>query len=113
MLILTDKAVQRFRKILKDEGCEHFGIRIFMTDSGCCGPSLALDLVEQAADGDVTMEKGGLKVFMEKDADETLSAATMDFSDQRGFTVTGMPQTDQGSCCSSGCEDDACDECEE
>ncbi|MCL4557420.1 MAG: iron-sulfur cluster assembly accessory protein [Deltaproteobacteria bacterium] len=100
MLTLTDRALERFKKILKDEGCESFGIRIFMTDSGCCGPSLALDLVERAADGDVTIDQNGLKVFVEKDANETLAAATMDFSDQRGFVLNGMPKTGQDSCCS-------------
>ncbi len=89
MLTLTDKALKRFKKILKDEECESFGIRIFMTDKACCGPSLALDLVEQAADGDMPFEKDGLKVFIEKKAEGMLSAATMDFSDSRGFVVNG------------------------
>ena len=113
MLEVTDMAVEKFRKILKDEKLEHFGIRIFMTDSGCCGPSLALELVEQATDGDVTIEKDELRVFIEKDAEATLAAATMDFSDEHGFVVRGMPQSDHGSCCSSGCGDDSCDECDE
>ncbi len=99
MLTLTDKALERFKKILKDEGCENYGIRIFTADSGCCGPSLALDLMEQAKDGDVTFEKEGLKVFVEKGTNDQLSAATMDFSEQRDFVLNGMPQSDKGSCC--------------
>ena len=113
MLEVTDMAVERFRKILKEERLENFGVRIFMTDSGCCGPSLAIDLVEHASDGDVTIEKDGLMVFVEKDAETTLAAATMDFSDEHGFVVHGMPQSDHGSCCSSECGDDSCDECDE
>ncbi len=116
MPTLTDQAVQRFKRILKDEGCENYGVRIFLTDSGCCGPSLAIDLVEHASDGDVTIEKDGLRVFVEKDAETTLAEATMDFSGEHGFVVRGMPQSDHGSCCSPGCDDDAgdaCDECDE
>lgn len=110
MLSLTDNALQRFKKILKDEGNEHYGIRIFSAGAGCCGPSLALDMVEQSQDGDVTFEKEGLKVFIEKDTNETLAAATMDFSEQRGFVLNGMAEhtSHDGSC-----DDGSCDECDE
>lgn len=106
MLTLTDNALQRFKKILKDEGCEDYGIRIFTADSGCCGPSLALDLVEQAKDGDVTFKKDGLKVFIEKDANELLAAATMDFSEQRGFAVNGM---EEHACGEGSCDEESCE----
>ena len=105
MLSLTDKAVERFKKILKEQGYESYGIRIFTAGAGCCGPSLALDMVEKAMDGDVTFEKDGLKVFIEKDANMTLATAVMDFSEQRGFVLSGMP--------GSTCDDGSCDECDE
>ncbi len=105
MITLTDKALERFKKILKDQGCENYGIRIFTAGAGCCGPSLALDMVEQPVDGDVTIEKDGLKVFIEKDASATLAAASMDFSEQRGFVLNGMEQ--------HTCDDESCDECDE
>ena len=76
MLSLTDKAVERFKKILKDEGRENYGIRIFADGPGCCGPSLALDLAEQAVEGDATFEKEGLKVFIGKDAKEKVQRGT-------------------------------------
>jgi iron-sulfur cluster assembly accessory protein len=105
MLSLTDKALERFKKILKEQGYESYGIRIFSAGAGCCGPSLALDMVEQAMDGDVTVEKDGLKVFIEKDANETLSTATMDFTEQRGFVLNGTAE--------HTCDDGSCDECDE
>lgn len=42
-------------------------------------------------DGDETLEKDGLKVFLEKDASKQLSDATIDYSDEQGFAITGMP----------------------
>ena len=98
MLTLTNNAVERFKKIIKDQGTSGSGIRIFTAGAGCCGPSLALDIVEQPMDGDVTIEKDGLRVFVEKDASATLAAASMDFSDQRGFVLSGMPQSEKSSC---------------
>ncbi len=99
MFTLTDNALARFKKILKDQGYENYGIRVFTAGAGCCGPSLALDMVERPMDGDVTIEKDGVKVFVEKAANATLAAAMLDFSEQRGFVLNGMPQSDKGSCC--------------
>lgn len=115
MLTLTDKARERFKKIIKEQGYESYGIRIFTAGAGCCGPSLALDMVEQPIDGDVTIEKDGLKVFIEKDASVTLAEASLDFSEQRGFVLTGMEEHScgEGGCDEESCDDGSCDECDE
>jgi len=55
-----------------------------------------MDIANSAQDGDSTLEKDGLKVFLEKRANELLSNATIDFSYNQGFTITGIPQS---SCC--------------
>ncbi len=56
-----------------------------------------MDIANSAYDGDVTVEKDGLKVFLEKEANKLLSDATIDFSDEKGFVITGIPRS---SCCS-------------
>ena len=106
MFTLTDKALEKFKMILKDQGNESYGIRIFTAGAGCCGPSLALDMVEQASDGDITIEKA---------ADVTLAAASMDFSEQRGFVLTGMEEHScgEGGCDEGSCDEGSCDECDE
>jgi len=45
---------------------------------------------------DATTSESGINVFLEKEADTLLSEATMDFSDDRGFIISGMQHT---SCC--------------
>ena len=55
-----------------------------------------MDIAETAKKGDVTVEKDGLKVFLEKDANKLLSEATIDFSSERGIIISGMPRS---SCC--------------
>ncbi len=57
---------------------------------------MAMDIADGAEKGDVTLEKDGVKVFLEKEANRLLSEATIDFSDERGFIISGMQQT---SCC--------------
>ncbi len=51
-----------------------------------------MDIADSAKDGDVTIEKGGMKIFLEKDANKMLSEATIDFSDEQGFIISGMQQ---------------------
>ena len=55
-----------------------------------------MDIVDGPANGDITIEKMGLKVFLEKSANNLLSSSTVDFSEERGFVVSGAQQT---SCC--------------
>jgi len=56
-----------------------------------------MDIANDAKNGDVTLEKDGLKVFLEQEAYRLLSSATIDFAEGQGFLVTGMTQS---SCCS-------------
>ncbi len=44
-------------------------------------------------DGDYTLEKDGLRVFLDKEANNMLSDATIDFSEEHGFGITGMNQS--------------------
>lgn len=95
MLTLTDNAVKRFKDILAEDHASR-GVRIFDAGGGCCGPSLAMDIAKEAEKGDVTFEKDGVKVFLEKEANRLLSEATIDFSEKEGMIISGMPRS---SCC--------------
>jgi Fe-S cluster assembly iron-binding protein IscA len=55
-----------------------------------------MDVAEGPGNGDVTIEKGGTKVFIEKKAGALLAEATIDFDDEQGFIISGTQQT---SCC--------------
>jgi Fe-S cluster assembly iron-binding protein IscA len=55
-----------------------------------------MDVAKGPEQGDATIRKAGINVFLEKEADSLLSEATMDFSDDRGFIISGMQHT---SCC--------------
>lgn len=97
MLTVTDIAVERFKKLLQEKNSENGGIRIFAAGEGCCGPSLAIDIADNAESGDEILDKDGIKIFLEKRAGNLLGSATIDFTDSQGFIITGMPRT---SCCS-------------
>lgn len=56
-----------------------------------------MGIADESKKGDVTIEQGEVKVFLEKEANRMLSEATIDYSDERGFIVSGMQQT--SPCC--------------
>jgi Fe-S cluster assembly iron-binding protein IscA len=64
-----------------------------------------MDLDEKASAGDETIEKDGLKVFVDKEATESLSSKEIDYiknEQGEGFVINGGEQS-SGSSCSSGC----------
>ncbi len=54
-----------------------------------------MDIVKGAEDGDAVLDKDGLKIFLQKETDNLFPDATIDFSDNYGFMITG---TEQCSC---------------
>jgi len=57
-----------------------------------------MDIAKAAQAGDMTVEKDGLKVFLEERANAMLANTTIDFNDRQGFVLTGMQQSSCGSC---------------
>lgn len=52
-----------------------------------------MGIVKEASAGDSTLEQDGLKMFLERDANNLLDQATIDFTETQGFVVTGMPHS--------------------
>jgi len=105
VLKISDAAAEKALQLLKTEGKEGWGLRVFIHGAGCCGPSYGLDIDQKAAEGDETVEKNGLKVFMDKDASQSLTNKEIDYvkTDQgEGFVINSdEPAPSCGSGCSS------------
>ncbi len=96
MLSFTDKAMRRFKSMLKQSPNGEHGVRIY-AEAGCCGPALAMGIAEGAEKGDIILENDGVKVFIEKKANKMLSGATMDYSPKEGIIISGTIKP--SSCC--------------
>lgn len=99
MLGITDLAVKEFKKIIAEANANGSGIRIFAAGGGCCGPSYGLDISENGNEGDVVLEKDGLKIFIDPTVSDILADATIDYIDngpRKGFTILGL---EQSGCC--------------
>ncbi len=102
VLKVSDTAAEKAKEILKSEGKEGWGLRIFIHGSGCCGPSYGMDIDEKASEGDETVEKNGLKVFVDKEAYASLGEKEIDYiktEQGEGFVINGG----EAPSCSSGC----------
>ena len=101
MVKISDVAAEKAKEILRVEGKDSWGLRIFVEQGGCCGPSYGMDIDEKAMEHDEIVEKNGLKVFMDKATARNLDGMEIDFVDdgeRSGFVITG-----KGSSCGSGC----------
>lgn len=114
MLKISDGAAEKAKEILKSEGKEGWGLRIFLQGSSCCGPSYGMDIDEKAAADDDTVEKNGLKVFVNKEASASLADKEIDYATNdrgEGFVINGGEAPSCGSAagggeassCGSGC----------
>ena len=101
MIVITDTAAEKAKEIINIEGKAGWGIRLFVSGSGCCGPAFGMDLAENPETGDSVVEKNGLKLFADKETANKLMGFTMDFIDDgenHGFVI----KSDKPSSCSSG-----------
>ena len=107
-MTITDKAAEKVKAILSNEGKTDWGIRIFVSGESCCGPSFGLDLQEEQMPEDEVVEKNGLKVFMDKQTLETLEGRQFDYhigQEGEGFIFTGGVSScspSGSSACASG-----------
>jgi iron-sulfur cluster assembly accessory protein len=105
VLKISDVAAEKAKEILKAEGKEGWGLRVFIHGSSCCGPSYGMDIDENASENDETIEKNGLKVFVDKEATESLSGKEIDYikTEQGEGFVINSNEPSSGSACGSGC----------
>ena len=94
---IKDAAIEKLKEIIKAHkkgAC----LRVFMAD-GCCGPSVAMDLVEKAEKDDLEVMKKDLKIYVHKDAQLPLAQAVIDCDENGEIIVTGLPNPEGGCGC--------------
>jgi len=105
---ITDTAAEKFREVLKAEGKEDWGIRIYVAGGGCC-PSYGLDLCEKASENDEVVDDNGIRLIIDKQLAPSIAGMKIDYIDdgmQQGFALMGgNPScgTDNGSSGGCGC----------
>jgi len=99
---IKDAAAEKLKKVIKESGKTGF-LRAFVTE-GCCGPSIGMDLVEKAEEGDIEVANKDFKVFVSKEAAPIVEKAVMELDEQGDVIMTNLTKP-EGSCgdgCSCG-----------
>ena len=82
--IIDDKAIGYMQQHLKNESAK--AMRIFIGGGGCCA-RLEIAPVEKALVGDVTYERGGVTMHVDKALVEGTSSIEIGFDEKRGLLI--------------------------
>jgi iron-sulfur cluster assembly accessory protein len=101
MIEVTDTAVNAIRNAISGSKEPVEGLRIMVQAGGCSGYKYMMGLVQAAEPGDVTVERGGVKVFVDEKSVPLLAGVVLDFSvsmDGAGFTFNNPNAQSSCSC---------------
>ncbi|MDR1513217.1 MAG: iron-sulfur cluster assembly accessory protein [Propionibacteriaceae bacterium] len=97
---LTEAAQAKVAALLAAEG-EDLPLRVAVQPGGCAGLRYQLYFDDEAFDGDVVTESGGVRVVVDKMSAPYLAGATIDFSDtiqRQGFVIDNPNATGTCAC---------------
>ncbi len=91
MIEVTESAAEHLADLLeqKDFSPEEKGLRLFVERGGCAGMSYAMQIAG-ASHGDMIVEKGGVRVFVDEESLEYLDGCRLDYVDalnDSGFKI--------------------------
>ncbi|HJH31952.1 MAG TPA: hypothetical protein C5S50_07220 [Methanosarcinaceae archaeon] len=83
-LIIDDKAIEYIQQHIRDESAK--AMRVFIGGGGCCS-RLEITPVEKALAGDVTYERRGVTIHVDKALVESVSSIEIGFDEKRGLLI--------------------------
>jgi len=91
MIQVTESAAEHLRDLLeeKDFSPEEKGLRLFVEKGGCAGLSYAMQIAAGDPE-DVVIEKGGVRVFVDRESLDYLDGCRLDYVDalnDAGFKI--------------------------
>jgi len=98
-LDVTDNAAEKIKDLIKQENKK--GLRISVVPGGCSGSRYEMELDDEAAEGDITIEEKGIKIFLNKSSMEQLNGSNVDFVDSlqgAGFKISNPSSTSTCGC---------------
>lgn len=96
---MTEKAAERFKKILKEEGKEGYSLRFGDQPGGCGGYEYVLDFSKEKQEDDEIFESCGIEIHVNKKILHRLLGCQIDYSD--GLKTSGFKISNpnvKGSC---------------
>ncbi len=105
MIQVTESAQQAIKAFMQEKQLDS-ALRVFMQQGGCSGSALRLSL-DEANDGDESVQVAGLTYIIDKQLSQITGDVTVDYVDdgmRQGFMLTSAQALPgAGGGCGSGC----------
>lgn len=98
---ITSNTAAKVKALLAQEGKQDFGLRIKVVPGGCAGFMYDFLMEDTATPEDITFEKDGLKIFIDKISAEFMRGARVDYVESlqgSGFKVDNPNFTKSCGC---------------
>jgi iron-sulfur cluster assembly accessory protein len=102
MITLTPSAVSAIDKFIKGNETPVAGLRIAISGGGCSGFQYGMSLEEKAAEDDVVVEVGAVKLLVDPFSAPLLDGVTVDFVDSLQGSGFKFQNPNASSSCACG-----------
>jgi iron-sulfur cluster assembly accessory protein len=114
-ITLSKTAAEAVRELLESRNLEGYGLRVFISGSGCSGYQYGMSLENTPIENDTISEQHGVKLMIDDVSIQYLQGATIDYQDNEmgtGFKIDNPNELSGGSCgCGGGEHQHAEDSC--
>lgn len=80
-VVFTDAAASKVKSLIEEEGKADLMLRVFISGGGCSGFQYGFTFEENMNDGDVCVEKEGVKLLIDPMSYQYLMGAEIDYTD--------------------------------
>ncbi len=90
-VVVTEKAAEKLKNILKEQKKEGYGLRIEVLPGGCSGFQYAFDFENEKKENDTVIEVSGVNFFVDNESIKMLKGARIDYVDSlqgAGFKIS-------------------------
>jgi iron-sulfur cluster assembly protein len=101
---VTNTAASKAKALLAAKGMPDGALRVFVVGGGCSGYQYGMALAAAAEEGDLVIERGGVKVVVDEDSAKLLDGAEVDYTEdimKSGFTIFNPNAVKSCACVSS------------
>ena len=101
---VTEAAATKAKTLLEQRGMSEGALRVFVVGGGCSGYQYGMALAAGPEEGDLVIERAGVKVLVDEDSAKLLDGAEVDYTEdimKSGFTIFNPNAVKSCACGSS------------
>src|SRR5438067_8836261 len=90
MVSITETAAEKAKSLLEQRGMTRGALRVFVVGGGCSGYQYGMALAAEPEEGDIVVERNGVRVVVDEDSARLLGGAEVDYTEdimKSGFSI--------------------------